>query len=215
MTPRETRKFSPKYLNVSAHQFGQSVINVARANHQALPKCFKRVPVLHFYQRYARLLDKVCHLKLEQTYWNCVAETLLDAMTWLSRMPKGLNRRDSIIWEYPKTEKNIRKRQQTMLNQRQRAQDDLDAHAQEENWPCELAEGGSTYNHIVISLAVETLVQQGLRSVETNFEQKKILLDIDSKEVQLVRSLYDLNPTEEQVCHYLSYTERFVCLFVF
>jgi hypothetical protein len=181
------------------------VINIALANHQTIPKCFKRVQVLHFYRRYARLLQKVCHLKLEQAYWNRVAETLLDAVTWLSRVPKGLNRRDSISWEYPQTEKNIRKRQQTVLKQRRRAQDHLEAHAQEENWPWELAEGGKTYNHIVISLAVETLVQQGLRSVETHFEQKKILLDIDSKEVQLVRLFYDSNPTRAQVCHYLSY----------
>jgi hypothetical protein len=158
--------------------------------------------VVNFFRQYARLLDKVTHYQLEQDYWHCVADTLLDTIVWLSKMPKNLTRRTSINWVYPRTEKNVRKRQKIISNQLKQAQDNMDAHLQKaRELPYQRQQEGRTKEHIQLMDAIEKFVHQGLQPVRTNFEQKKILLEIDRNEVQLVKSFYDLNPTSDQVPH--------------
>ncbi|CAF0722744.1 unnamed protein product [Didymodactylos carnosus] len=118
----------------------------------------------------------------------------------LSKMPKALTRRTSINWEYPRTEKNIRKRQRTNLNQLKQAQDNLNAHLQSvKDLPYQQKQEEITMEHIESLDAIETFVHQSLQPVLTNFEQKKILLEIDRNAVQLVKSFYDLSPSSDQI----------------
>ncbi|CAF1241679.1 unnamed protein product [Rotaria sordida] len=51
----------------------------------------------------------------------------------------------------------------------------------------------------IISNALVILVENSLYYLRTNFEQKKILLQFDINDAHLVKSFYDLNPTEEQI----------------
>jgi hypothetical protein len=200
---KESRPFSPKYLNVSANRFARLVIDTTPSNRRMVEHWFRNVKVVHFFRKYARLLDQVTHLKLEQEYWNCVVEMLTDTVIWLSQMPKVLTRKTSINWEYPRTDKNVKKRQKTISNQLKQAQNNLNAHLQKaEELPYRSFQEGTTIEHTILSKATETFVHQGLQPVRTNFEQKKILLEIDRKEIQLVKSFYDLNPTSDQVCRF-------------
>jgi uncharacterized membrane protein len=114
---KASRPFSPKYLNVSAYHFERLVHNATSSNRGTVMHWLRNVKVVNFFRQYARLFDKVTHLQLEQDYWNCVAETLLDTIVWLSNMPKVLTRQTSINWEYPRTEKNVRKRQMIEASQ--------------------------------------------------------------------------------------------------
>ena len=200
---KASRPFSPKYLNVSSYQFAHLVLNTTSSNRAMVIHWFRNVKVVHFFRQYARLFDKVTHAQLEQDYWNRVDETLSNSIAWLSKMPKALTRHTSINWEYPRTEKNIRKRQRTIANQLNQAQDNLNAHLQKvKDLPYQQKREEITMEHIALSHAIETFVHQGLQPVRTNFEQKKILLEIDRNEVQLVKSFYDLSPTSDQVYHY-------------
>jgi len=56
----------------------------------------------------------------------------------------------------------------------------------------------------IISNALVIVVENSLYYFRTNFEQKKILLHYDMNDSDLVKSFYDLNPTEEQVSIYYS-----------
>ncbi len=47
--------------------------------------------------------------------------------------------------------------------------------------------------------ALTVLLRNGLQYFFINFQQKKILFNIDAYDAQLVKSFYNLNPTEEQV----------------
>ena len=78
----------------------------------------------------------------------------------------------------------------------------MDAHLQNaRELPYQRQQEGTTKEHIQLLDAIEKFVHQGLQPVRTNFEQKKILLEIDRNEVQLVKSFYDSNPTSDQVRH--------------
>jgi dihydroorotase len=78
----------------------------------------------------------------------------------------------------------------------------MDAHLQKiKELPYQRQQEETTKEHIELLDAIETFVHQGLQPVRTNFEQKKILLEIDRNEVQLVKSFYDSNPTSDQVRH--------------
>ena len=199
---KASRPFSPKYLNVSAYHFAHLVHDTTSSNGRMVIHWLRNPQVVNFFRQYARLLDKVTHLQLEQDYWNCVVQTLSDTIVWLSKMPKALSRQTSINWEYPRTEKNVRKRQKTISNQLKQAQDNMDAHLQKiKELPYQRQQEEITKEHIELSDAVETFVHQGLQLVRANFEQKKILLEIDRNEVQLVKSFYDSNPTSDQVRH--------------
>ena len=197
---KASRPFSPKYLNVSSYHFARLVLNTTSSHSGMVIHWFRNIKVVHFFRQYARLFDKVIHVQLEQDYWNCVADALSNTIAWLSKMPKVLTRRTSINWEYPRTEKNIRKRQRTISNQLKQAQDNLNAHLQKaKELPYQQKREEITMEHIELIDAIETFVHQRLQPLRTNFEQKKILLEIDRNEVQLVRSFYDLSPTSDQV----------------
>ncbi|CAF1186736.1 unnamed protein product, partial [Didymodactylos carnosus] len=87
----------------------------------------------------------------------------------------------------------------TISNQLKQAQDNLNAHLQKvQELPYQQKQEEITMEHIELLGAIETFVHQGLQPVRINFEQKKILLEIDRNEVQLVKSFCDLSPTSDQ-----------------
>jgi hypothetical protein len=144
----------------------------------------------------------VFQLKIEQDYWNYIANwTSMPEMNWLSEISKDVTKQNSINWDHTKTKINIQHRQQIIEHKLRQAERHLNIHLQQPYpfyWQ-------SPNNHCmeqcinIISNALVIVVENSLYYFRTNFEQKKILLYYDMNDAFLVKSFYDLNPTEEQV----------------
>jgi hypothetical protein len=134
---------------------------------------------------------------MEKDYWKHVINGLLSAVNWLSQMSKDLTRRNSVNWDYPRTEHSIRHRQQITENKLQRTTQKLQVHLQQYSFCWSMSK--QTLMNRTISDALNVVIQNGLQKLHSRFEQKKILMQFDVYDIYLIKSFYDLNPTEEQV----------------
>ncbi|UJR06537.1 hypothetical protein I4U23_010820 [Adineta vaga] len=140
-------------------------------------------------------------LEMEKDYWQHVTDRLLFAVQWLSRMPKNLTKRCSINWDYPRTEHNIRHRQKLTENKLNKICQQLRIHLQQQYSCYHSLVSDKTSTHEIMHIISDTLrvlIENGLKELHTRFEQKKSMLPVDADEIQLVKSFYELHPTENQ-----------------
>ncbi|CAF3974765.1 unnamed protein product [Rotaria sordida] len=87
--------------------------------------------MLHFIRRRALLMCTLSELKIEEDYWKHVADEAMPTVRWLSQASKDITKRNSINWDYPRTEHNIRHRQKLIYNKLQQAEANLKVHLQQ------------------------------------------------------------------------------------
>ncbi|CAF1302974.1 unnamed protein product, partial [Rotaria sordida] len=159
--------------------------------------------MLQFLQQRAELMCTVLQLKIEQDYWNNIANLItIPVVVWLSEAGKDITKQNSINWDHTKTKINIQHRQKIIENKLQQAEYNLNIRLQQQSCPfdCEIYNKTSMDHFLnIISNVLVTLVENSLYYLHTNFEQKKILLNFDITDANLVKSFYDLNPTVEQI----------------
>ena len=147
-------------------------------------------------------VSTVSQLEIEKDYWNHIGTLITTpAAIWLSGMPRDAIKQNSINWDSTKTSLDIEQRRTMIKNQLQTAQHRLHNHQQ----PPHLSylQMGSVIPldeamNIILS-ALFHLVRDNLQYLRMNFEHKRILLGLDMKDAHLVKSFYDMNPTEHQV----------------
>ena len=216
---KQVSKLLPNYRQLSPYQFKDLLIQLIPSDDQLkIEQWLSNVTILRFTQERAALLSTVSQLEIEEEYWNHIA-TLITKPTviWLSEIPKDVIKQNSINWDSTKTSLNIEQRRTMIKNQLQQAQHRLYNHRR----PPHLSylQMGSTISqdqamNIILS-ALLHLVQDNLQYLRMNFEHKRIFLELDMNDAQMVKSFYDLNPTEDQVPIYNSSTFSNLILFHF
>ncbi len=193
----------PTYSKFPNHQFKHLLCKaIPRYRHQ-INQCLTDRKLLSFIQQYAHLMCTIFQFEMEKDYWKHVINELLFVVNWLLRMSEDLTKRYSINWDCPRTEHNIRHRQRLTENKLDQANRELYLHLQQysSNW---LIPDNTLIHQImtIISQALTVLVKNCLQKLHTSFEEKEILMQFDVYDVYLLKSFYDLNPTEEQVSHH-------------
>jgi len=142
---------------------------------------------------------------MEKGYWKHVIDELLSAVNRLLRMPKNLTRRYSINWDYPRTEKNIRHRQRLTENKVNQIDAQIRTHL--EKYPSCRSISDKTLvdqNMRMIDDALEVMICNNLENLYTRFKQKEALIQYDAYDIHLIKSFYNLHPTEDQVIYHFS-----------
>jgi len=204
---RQSSKLIPNYNQLSPYQFKDLLIKVIPLDHhQNIEQWFTTFTMLQFIQQRAELMCTVFQLKIEQDYWNHRAKlTILPIMIWLLEISKDVTQQNCINWDHTKTKINIKHRQQIIENKLKQANTKLNIHLQQPYPFYWQMENKPSMDHLtnIIADALIILIRNSLYSFRTNFEQTKIQLDFDINDAHLVKSFYDLNPTEEQVSIHL------------
>ncbi|CAF3449958.1 unnamed protein product [Rotaria socialis] len=94
-------------------------------------------------------------------------------------MPKDTTRINSINWAYPRTIENLNKRQTIIQNKLKKIQHQLMIHLKQESF-----------------IARPSISHQRLR---TMYGEQKLIFEFDHNDLRLVKSLYSLNPTNDQL----------------
>ncbi|CAM4813315.1 unnamed protein product [Rotaria magnacalcarata] len=199
----QVSKLIPNYKKLSPYQFKDVLLQmIPRDFHDHTNEWLTHLIMLQFIQQRAELMCTVLQLQIEQTYWNYRSNlTNIPAVIWLLEAGEYVTKENFINWDHTKTKVNIQHRQTIIDNRLEQAKENLNIHFQTpypfyyeiENKTCLI----DFIN--VISNALVNLVENSLYYFRTNFEQKKILLNFDINDAHLVKSFYDLNPTEEQI----------------
>lgn len=172
--------------------------------------------LLSFIQQYTHIFCIHYQLEMEKDYWKYIDEKLLCTMNWLRKMPKDLTKRYLIDWNYPRTEQNLRHRQQLTDNKINNTIQELELHFQQ--YASFFMESNSIFMPQILSMILEaviTVLKIGLQKLETNFSQNKLLMKYDATNIELLKSFYDLHPTEQEVYYYEYILTKICCSIYF
>ncbi|CAF1200226.1 unnamed protein product [Rotaria sp. Silwood1] len=170
-------------------------------NHRTIMAELLENPVmLDLVQNRAVLLSHFAALKIEEDFWNYVANAAMPTVRWLSQTSKDVTKRNFINWDYPRTERNIQHRQIIISNKLKQAQTNLNVHLLE-TLPSEILHQELSVHELIniIHDALSILVQKDFANYLSYFEHKKTMLYLDIHEVYHVKCFYECNPTEPQL----------------
>ncbi|CAF2055358.1 unnamed protein product, partial [Rotaria magnacalcarata] len=120
---------------------------------------------------------------------------------WLSNIPKDTTRINSINWAYPRTIENLNKRQTIIQNKLKEIQHQLMIHVNQESFIARPSISKSIDLINLIDTAIREFVHQGQQRLRTMYGEQKLIFEFDHNDLRLVKSLYSLNPTNEQLLH--------------
>jgi hypothetical protein len=214
-------KLIPNYKQLSPYQFKDLLVKViSPSDYHQIEKWFTNFTMLPFIKQRAELICVFFQLKIEQDYWNYIANLItMPVVIWLSQLSKEVTQKSSINWDHTKTKINIKRRQQIIRNKLRHAECNIYIHLQQPYPFYSQMKNTTSVDHLmnIIFNALLIVTKNSLYYFYLNFQQKKILLNFDIKDAYLVKSFYDLNPTEEQVYIHLFYTHLHTsyCLLIY
>jgi hypothetical protein len=196
-------KLVPNYSKLPDYLFKNLLFkSIPCYHHHQIQQWLTNVEILRFIRQRAELMNVMSELNIEHDYWTYVLNLGMPAMVWLSTITRNLKHRNYINWDYPWTVDNVLHRQNIIENKLVKVENDLSVHLQQQSdLFCEQIQNKTSIDHVmtIVSKALVVMIHNGLHQLRTNFEHKKILLQFDVNDVHLVKSFYDLNPSEEQV----------------
>lgn len=194
-------KLIPKYNKLPNYLFKHILSKYISCYRKKIHQWLTNPKLLQFIRQRAELMNVISQLNIEQDYWTYVLNLGMPAMHWLSTINKNVKQRNYINWDYPRTVDNVLHRKKIVENKLLNAKDDLNVYLQQPVQLFDQLQNNTSIDHAmnIISEALVIMIDNGLHSLHTNFQHKKILLNFDVNDVHLVKSFYDFNPTEEQV----------------
>ncbi|CAF1030084.1 unnamed protein product [Adineta steineri] len=175
---------------------------ISSGAHHTIERCLTDLTMLRFLKQRAELICTFFQLSIEKDYWNYVDILItMPIGTWLSQISKNITQKNSINWDHTKTKLNIKRRQQIITNKLRHAECNIYLHLQQPYPFHSEIKNNISMNHQMnlILDGILLIVKHSLYYFRLNFEQKRMLLNFDIKDVQLVKSFYDLNPTKDQI----------------
>ncbi|CAF1261183.1 unnamed protein product [Rotaria sp. Silwood1] len=190
----------PNYIKMFKKIFVRRLSNSIPNQSAMIRQLLTNTAMFHFVRHRVQLVCNFSVLKIEEDYWNYVADVAMPTVRWLSQTSKNITHRNFINWDYPRTEYNIRHRQRIIDNKLKQVEANLKIHLQQRPH-CEEQGNATSFDQTMnmIDEALTILLMKDLEKYVEYFQHKKLILNFDLNEVYLVKSFYDCNPTEEQV----------------
>ena len=200
---KQILKIIPKYHKISNYRFKILLLEFisARDTNPVIIECLNNSSILQFFHKHTELMSAVTQLHIERQYWNSLSQMMTITKMYLLNSSKELTMKNSINWDHSRSEEYIEHRKNYIEHKLQEAEDNLDNHSQ---LTLPFYHQMENINGIdecmnILPTALNTLVEYNLQYLHTNFEQKKTLWQFNIDDMCLVKSFYDLNPTDEQV----------------
>ncbi|CAF2146787.1 unnamed protein product [Rotaria magnacalcarata] len=199
---KRSSKLIPNYNRLSPDTFKQLILkNIPTTYHDQIQRYLAHIDSLECVRQLANLWCHFFQLKIEEDYWNYVGNLNTSIMDWLSEdVSKEIIQRNSIDWDRRKTKSNIQYQIALVQNKLQQTEYNMLKHL------CQLSSMFDLKSNIrvkhlidIIFQAFAIILRNDLNPFHIHFEQKKLLLHFNIHDAYLVKSFYDLNPTEKQI----------------
>lgn len=197
---KTSRQLIPNYLKMSSRLFMNLLCMNLTSHQNKIKHWLIHTNKLQCFRRHAELLNNILLLEIEQDYWETITDSVPIDIIWLSKMSKDITNRNSINWAYPRTIENLNKRQTIIQNKLNAIKHQLMVHLQQESFIVRPSTSTSIDLLDLISTAIRKFVHQGQQRLRTMYGEQKVIFGFDHHDLHLVKSFYDLNPTNEQVC---------------
>ncbi|CAF2065843.1 unnamed protein product [Rotaria magnacalcarata] len=199
---KQSSKLLANYSRLPPDTFKQLILKaIPTTYHDQIQQCLARIKLLKCVRQLANLWCHFFQLKIEEDYWNYVGNLNTSIMDWLSDdISQKIIQQSSINWDPRKTKTNIQYRKTLVQNKLQQTEYNMLKHL------CQLSSKFDLKSNIhvkhsieIVSQALAIILRNDLNPFHVHFEQKKLLLYFTIHDAYLVKSFYDLNPTEKQM----------------
>ncbi|CAF3322185.1 unnamed protein product [Rotaria socialis] len=198
---KTSRQLIPNYLKMSSRLFMDLLCTNLTSHQNKIKHWLIQTNQLQCFRRHAELLNNILLLEIEQDYWDTITDSVPIEIIWLSNMPKDTTRINSINLAYPRTIENLNKRQTIIQNKLKHIQHQFMIHLKEESLIAQHSISKSIDLLNLIDTAIRQFVHQGQQRLRTMYGEQKLIFEFDTHNLRLVKSLYNLNPTNEQLLH--------------
>lgn len=215
---KQKHQLLPNYRNLSSVVFQHLLIQALPTYyHDQIQYYLRNNDMIKILQELAQLICDYFQMKIEQDYWNYVANLDMSVLIWLSQISKEVMKENSLNWDHCKTPITIRNRQIFIKNNLEQVEMNLSNYLQRHSFNLRIEQ--RTYDEQFMSILLNILIngiQDSLQNFINNFQKKSILLTYDINDAYLVKTFYDLNPTNEQVhIDFFHWLLVYVFLFLF
>jgi len=198
---KQSSKLIPNYNELSHHQFMDLLASSLPIYGYQIYQFLTSTNMFNFIQQHATLLCTYFQLKIEEDYWNYLANLSdMPLFNWLLQLSKDFMVQNSMSWDHTKTKTRIKDRQKLIANKLEKVEIDLNVHLQQYSSSL-IIENTTYFEHLIkiTFMAIAIAIRNDLQLFYKNFEQMKIRLHFDIKDAYYVKLFYDLNPIQEQV----------------
>lgn len=188
---KSTSDHKPKYLKVPDQIF-KRMLSKSLTGAESIIQLLDTPEKLQFVRIYAHLLNNVFYFKLEQDFWEYYDKLLTTEGIWSSQpLEKEMIKKNNLYRIKFKTKAQLEKHRKLIFVRLRKAENDLNKHKQQ---PFDRSIDIQRLSTIILAF-----VRQGQRKLTARFEQKKQILQFDAHDHRLVKTFYNLKPTENQV----------------
>ena len=167
------------------------MLSKSMADAESIVQSLETPEKLQFTRTYAHLLNNVFYLKLEQEFWTHYNAVCMSEAIWSTPMMTDIAKENNLYRLTFKTKIQLDKHRQLIVTRLQDAENKLDLHKQQ------------PINRLIdmnkLSMIITAFVRQGQHKLSKEFERKKLILQFDANDHRLVKTFYNLKPTENQV----------------
>lgn len=181
----------PKYLNVPDPVFKQ-MLSKSLTDADDIAQLFDTPEKLQYVRIYAYLLNNICYLKLEQDYWEHYDKVAITEGIWSLSLEKELKKKNNLYRINFKTKVQLERYRQLIFNRLQNVENELNKHKQQRP-------SNNSFDMIRLSTILLAFVRQGQYKLSKDFERKKQILQFDANDHRLIKTFYNLKPTENEV----------------
>jgi hypothetical protein len=185
-----TSSNKPKYLKVPDQIFKEMLTKSLVAEDNII-QLLETPDKLQFLRTYAHLLNNVFYLKLEQDFWEHYNTICISEAIWSLPIVKDTAKENNLYRITFKTKVQLEKHLKLIVNRLEEAENNLNKHNQQ---PI-----NRSIDMNKLSTVITAFVRQGQHKLSLEFERKKLILQFDANDHRLVKTFYNLKPTENQV----------------
>ncbi|CAF3086307.1 unnamed protein product [Rotaria socialis] len=185
-----TSDWKPKYLKLSDQIFKQ-MLSKSLSDADKFVQLLDTSEKLKYVRTYAHLLNNVFYLKLEESFWEHYKQVCISESIWSSPMLKNIAKENNLCRFKFKTQVQLEKHYQLIQKRLRTAENNLNQYKQQ---PIHESIDINT-----LSTIMTAFVRQGQHKLCAEFERKKLILQFDAIDHRLIKTFYNLNPTDDQI----------------
>jgi hypothetical protein len=192
-------KFKPRYLKVSDRIFKQMLSSAAAIENDGhkIFQCLNTVEKLRLVRELTEATNDYYFKDLQRQLWQEYYELGLKEGTWTSRVSINFAHKHNTCQIYGRSKSSIEQHQATITHDLQSIKTQLDQYKQQLD--ISIKEWQPSIDLYTLSYAINECVKKGQKRLKQEFDFKKEILILDSKDHQCLNKFYNLQPNNELI----------------
>ena len=152
----------------------------------------------------AQRINRFNYTKLQYEQWTYYYDLGMKESIWHGRVPKKMADANSMCYTYGRSRMLIQQRQQKYKRQLEQIQNETNTHMER----AKAIVSSNSLDLVKLMNIINQLIDKDQYQLRVELQRRRILLQFDAKEHQLVNEFYQMKPRPSEVSTYLLFVNR-------